>query len=85
MNNDKLPLGAPVERNLEGEPAGGVSRRDFLKGGAAGLTVGGIAGAGLGASLSMSAQAQAGPPRGQGRVLLERWHRAVTGSGRGRF
>ena len=73
MSDDKSP---PATREAEhshtNDPgaAGGFSRRDFLKGGAAGLAVGGLGGAALGAGVAMSARAQAGPPKGPGRMLL---------------
>ena len=73
MSDDKSP---PATREAEhshtNDPGaeGGFSRRDFLKGGAAGLAVGGLVGTGVGARLPMSAQAQAGPPKGPDRMLL---------------
>jgi len=70
MNNDKHLREAPEAENVDREADGGVSRRAFLKGGAAGLAVGGLVGTGLGAGLAMSVEAQGGPPGGQGRILL---------------
>ncbi len=73
MSDDKSsPASREAEHSHTNDPGaeGGVSRRDFLKGGAAGLAVGGLVGTGVGAGLAMSAQAQAGPPRGPGRMLL---------------
>ena len=73
MSDDKSsPATREAEHSHTNDPGaeGGVSRRDFLKGGAAGLAVGGLVGTGVGAGLAMSAQAQAGPPKGPGRMLL---------------
>ena len=63
MTNDTFPLGTPEAENRDRGMDGGVSRREFLKGGAAGLAAGGLVGTGLGAGVAMGLQTQAGPPR----------------------